>query len=519
MAEDEQLDDNDSSPNLGEIEEPDNVPLIEIENFLDREEAKGQDDDYVEFPEEDNTIDYELTLHDTKNDTKLVTTKYGMAEIILRENYFAIDGFSGELYVYISEGKLGGTYIEATNSVEFAIKQLAVAFGCEETWTVKNKRREVYDWIKTGVKKKLENPDLRHMNVANGLIYLTPKGEFMHFSKDWTPEYLTTVKLPANYDPNAKCPAWEKFISEVFPKDSQHVAWEIAAMLMVPLKNKAASAIILKGAKNTGKSTFQNGILAFIGKKNTCSLSLDKFGERFQDAQLKGKLANVVGEMPNSKLSVKAVNVIKQLIGNDMLSGEIKNGASFMFESYARCLFSCNEMPTCDSDDAFFDRFNIIPFSRQQFDKNPIKEAEINTALSSSEELSGLLNKALEALPKVMKDGIKPTESMLKELGQVVSENDPLINWFQEHIEEAPGEVLLFGTLHKHYNDREHNDWRRVSMNTFGRDLKKLLPKGMKKVQLMMPNGTRPYGFRGLRLREDAIEVEVPVEFELESLA
>lgn len=507
----------DNTPNVEYFEEPDNVPLDALESVLDKEHAKKYEE-IAEFLEEDNSIEYELTVQDTKNDTKLVGTKYGMAEIILRENYFAIDGFSGELYVYISQGKLGGTYIEATRSVELAIKQLAVAFGCEETWTIKNKRREVYDWIATGVKKKLENPDLRHMNVANGLIYLTPKGEFMHFSKDWTPEYLTIIKLPTRYDPNAKCPAWEKFISEVFPEDSQHVAWEIAALLMVPLKNKAASAIILKGSKNTGKTTFQNGILAFIGKKNTSSLSLDKFGERFQDAQLKGKLANVVGEMTNAKLSVKAVNIIKQLIGNDMLSGEIKNGASFMFESYARCLFSCNEMPTCDSDDAFFDRFNIIPFNRQQFDKNPIKEVELNESLSSPEELSGLLNKALTALPKVMKDGIIATPSMRREMKQVKEENDSLTSWFEEHVEIAEGSTLLFGEMHKHYTSREPRDFKRGSAIAFGRDLKKLLPEGVKKTQLVMPDGARLYGFRKLRFRESPIEVDVPIEFELENL-
>ena len=292
-------------------------------------------------------------------------TKGEMAAIIERENYFATDAFSKELYVYISHGPYAGTYIEARQSIDWAIKQIAIKYekDREGHWASRRNMDEVYNWINKGL-RILESPEIRHINVMNGLIYLTPKGEFIDFSTEWSPEYLTTLKLPIYYIPEAKCSRWEKFVSGIFPSDSQHIAWEIAALLMVPLKNKAASGIILKGEKNTGKTTFQNGILALLGEQNTCNLSIEQFGERFQNSQLKDKLANVVGDLKSGKLSQKAVATIKQLIGNDRIAGESKFGASYSFRPYARNLFSCNDMPTCDSDDAFFDRFLIIPFKR-----------------------------------------------------------------------------------------------------------------------------------------------------------
>lgn len=440
-----------------------------------------------------------------------------MVRIIHRDNYFITDGFSGELFAYIQQGKNAGIYIEASQSLDLAVKQIAEKFS-KENW-VMNKRKEVYKWINIGL-KVLENPDCRHLNVANGLIYLTPSGLLIDFMNDWTPNYLTTIKLPVSYNKDAKCPAWEKFVGEVFPEDAQEIAWEIAALLMIPLKNKAASAIILKGPKNTGKSTFLNGILAFLGKHNTCSLSLEDFGERFYSNQLKGKLANVVGELPMNRIPNKAVNVIKKLIGNDMLSGEIKNGGIFMFESFARCLFSCNEMPTVDNDDAFFDRFSIIPFNRQQFSKDPVKERELREALSSPEELSGLLNKALNVLPRVVKNGISPTLSMQEELKAVIIENDNLITWFGEYVEISEGTVTLFTVLHEHYKKAEPGDYRRKSDKSFGRDLKKLLPDGIRKAQLLLPDGSRPYGFKGIKLKEQAEQSEIDpgLEFDLETL-
>jgi putative DNA primase/helicase len=441
-----------------EEEEPDNLEIVEEQ--LIKEEAKQEPQVWTIPDEIQKRPNYELDIKYILEDeiffnSKAILDSNDMAQILQRDNYFITDGFSGELFVYINHGPYAGTYIEATKSLELAIKQVATKFRKENYWTRYNKRKEIYSWINQGL-RTLESPDTRHLNVANGLIYLAPNGEFIDFINDWTPDYLTTVKLPIRYDPKAKCPAWEKFVDEVFPSDSKQVAWEILALLMLPLKNKSASAIILKGVKNSGKSTFQNGVIAFLGEANVCNLSLDQFGERFQNTQLKGRLANIVGELPNIKINAKATNAIKRLIGNDKLSGEVKNGAVFMFESYARCLFSCNEMPICDNDDAFFDRFNIIPFNNS-FKKDPIKEAELKESLSSQEELSGLLNKALAVLTRVVKGGISITGSMKDEHKVVTEDNDPL-NSLKEHVDLGPEYATPCRELHDFYKSLEPND-------------------------------------------------------------
>lgn len=505
-----------------EVEELEiDIPEELYKQELERQESELEPDVENNEPEEMVRLSYELDAYTDKLDKLLVKTITGMSEIIMRNNHFVTDGFTGELYVFINHGKHGGTYIEATESVEYAIKTISEFHNEAEIWARFAKRKEVYYWINKGL-RKLENPDLRHLNVSNGLIYIGPDGTFIDFINDWTPDNLTTTKLPVVYDETATCPHWEKFISGIFPPDSQHIAWQVAALLMIPLKNKAASAIILKGEKNTGKTTFQNGIISFIGHENISSLSLDRFGERFQDTQLKGKLANIVGEMPNTRLSMRSVNTIKKLIGNDYLSGEIKGGATFKFLSYARCLFSCNEMPTCDSDDAFFDRFIIIPFTKQ-FSKNPVYEKELNDALSSPEELSGLLNKALLALPSVIEKGIQSTESMKAAHSVIVEENDPLQGWFKEYIEcESYGNAfVLFKELHRHYKEAEPNDKARQSDIAFGRALKKLLPEGVHKKQVILDDGSKPYGYKGLKFKEAFEEedlTEALEEFDLESL-
>jgi P4 family phage/plasmid primase-like protien len=482
----------DNTPELSEVEEKDNTPQVYA--FDDIEKKPSYEIEITYGPENNFCLS-----------SKEHITIEEMAIIIQRDNYFATDGASKDLYVFINQGVNAGTYIEAKDSINWAIKQICQRYDKGKYWTSKAKMGEVYNWINQGL-RTIENPEIKHINVANGLIYLTSKGEFIHHTETWSPEYLTTTKLPVNYNPKAKCPAWEKFVKEVFPEDSQHLAWEIAALLMIPLKNKAASAIILKGQKNTGKTTFQNGILAFIGEKNYCSLSPHEFGERFMNSRLKGVLVNVVGDLTNSKLSAKAVGTIKQLIGNDLISGENKYGATYSFKPYARNLFSCNEMPTCDSDDAFFDRFLIIPFNNQ-FSKNPFKEKELNEALSSDEELSGLFNKALEVLPKVIQEGIQATISMKEEYEKVVEENDPLASLLS-NCDSGFGYATPCNELHEFYTKIEPNDWARKSNRRFGRDFKKLFPHIIRK-QLSLEGRTRIWCYVGIKLEGKKDEEQI----------
>jgi putative DNA primase/helicase len=83
------------------------------------------------------------------------------------------------------------------------------------------------------------------------------------------------VQLPVKFDPVARCPAWDKFISEVFPGDSEAIAWEISAWLMTP-DTSIQKAILLMGDGANGKSTYLRAVLAFIGKHNAAAVSLHK---------------------------------------------------------------------------------------------------------------------------------------------------------------------------------------------------------------------------------------------------
>jgi putative DNA primase/helicase len=82
-----------------------------------------------------------------------------------------------------------------------------------------------------------------------------------------SPEFLSPIQLPMNFDPSARCPNWDDFVATTFPLDAEAIAWEVPAWLMTP-ETSIQKAILLTGDGSNGKSVYLAAPLAFIGRKN-----------------------------------------------------------------------------------------------------------------------------------------------------------------------------------------------------------------------------------------------------------
>jgi len=140
-------------------------------------------------------------------------------------------------------------------------------------------------------------PDSNIANVENGLLDVRKRSLAPH-----SPEFLSPVQIPVKYDPAAHCQAWDKFIAEVFPEDTEAIAWEIPAWLMTP-DTSIQKAILLTGDGANGKSTYLRAVLSFIGKHNASAVSLHKLeNDRFSAARLVGRLASICPDLPTTDL-------------------------------------------------------------------------------------------------------------------------------------------------------------------------------------------------------------------------
>ena len=215
-----------------------------------------------------------------------------MAEAIASRHRFARDA-GGRLYVYRS----GCYHADGTSFVAQQVKRLLVRLKLASKWT-SHKSDEVVKYLSVDAPLLWEKPPRDQVSVLNGLLSVTNRSLSPHSS-----DFLSPVQLPVNFDPTARCPRWDQFISEVFPGDSEAIAWEIPAWLMTP-DTSIQKAILLLGDGANGKSTHLRAVLAFIDRQNVAAVSLHRLeNDRFSVARLLGKLANICPDLPSEDLS------------------------------------------------------------------------------------------------------------------------------------------------------------------------------------------------------------------------
>ena len=240
------------------------------------------------------------------------------------------------------------------------------------------------------------NPYL--VNVRNGLLDIRD----MSF-KEHTPSYLSTVQLNVEYNPQAHCPQFEKFLNEVLDCRLIPLVQEILGYLLTT-NTSAQKSFVLLGPARTGKSTLLWVVeYLLLGKKNVSNIPWQEIGDKFKTAELLGKLANVFSDLPSK--SIDDTGIFKVVTGEDYLMAEKKNKNPFKFRPFARLVFSCNELPKnyVDRTEGFYRRLIIVPFNRQ-IEKNKIDKA---LKYKFQREKEGILNWALEGLKRLYENNFE----------------------------------------------------------------------------------------------------------------
>jgi putative DNA primase/helicase len=196
---------------------------------------------------------------------------------------------SNLLYVY----REGVYKPEGELFVRQRVKHVLLDNDCSEMWN-RTLAREVIEFIALDAPELPDPPSTELINLGNGVLNVRTRVLFAH-----SPEFLSTIRIPIAYDPEAKCPAIGRFIGEVFSDDAIPLAWEILGDLLTPDRS-AQKAICLLGEGGNGKSAFLDLATNFVGAENVCHLSLQRLeSDRFSAARLYGKLANICSDLPS----------------------------------------------------------------------------------------------------------------------------------------------------------------------------------------------------------------------------
>lgn len=263
------------------------------------------------------------------------------------------------------------------------------------------------------------------INLKNGLYYVLEDKLEPH-----TPEYYSTVQLNVSYNPDATCPRFMQYLEEVIDKSQIPLIQEMMGYFLVPV-TRGQKCFVIVGEGGAGKSQLLlvlNDIL--LGKENVSNVSWQALNERFKTAELFGKLANIFADLPTKNIDDNGI--FKALVGEDYLTVEKKNKNPFSFQSTARLLFSCNNIPKNygDRSEGFYRRLIIIRFDHAVPDNK--KDPDLLDKLRL--EADGIFLFALEGLKRLMKNRYRFSETQANkaELQQYREDSDSVLSFIKD---------------------------------------------------------------------------------------
>src|SRR5665647_1366477 len=248
-------------------------------------------------------------------------------------------------------------------------------------------------------RKEIDEAANRYINLKNGLFNLS---EWKFEAHD--PKYLSISQSPINYDENATCPKISQFLTDVArPEDIDFLFEWMGYCLTLEVQHQ--KAVLLYGPPGTGKSVYLSLLEAAVGEESRTCQPLQKIeSEKYRRAQLYGKKVSICSDIPDTKMHQSYI--FKALTsGLDTIDGENKFKDPFSFKNTAKLTFSANKIPEGPKDEAYYQRWILIEFANRF--RGTTKEVKgIIQSLTTAQELSGLLNLALNGLKQVKDTGV-----------------------------------------------------------------------------------------------------------------
>ena len=256
------------------------------------------------------------------------------------------------------------------------------------------------------------NDSTEEVAVENGILNI-----FTKELSEFTPNKIFFNKLPIRYDPTKTCPNIKKHFMTVLknPKSDTILMEELFGFLL--LKDyKIEKAFMFVGDGRNGKSKTLMLIKAFLGDENVVDIPLQQFeSDLYAQAELFKKMANISGDLDPTGL--KSTGTFKKLVGRDLISAPRKFKTRVSFINYAKLIFATNQLPkTYDISPAFWHRWVLFDFPYKfvsEKEKKLLKGDELKNVkdmdpdiikkLTTPDELSGLLNVALQRLDELLK--------------------------------------------------------------------------------------------------------------------
>lgn len=316
-------------------------------------------------------------------------------------------------------------------------------------------------------------------NVQNGTIEIDPESRSWKFREHRREDFLSQI-AEVNYNPEARCPRWDRFLLEVFPGQADVIRF-LQKSIGYSLTGSIREAILwfLRGAGRNGKGT----IIKTIGKifgDYAIGVKVEMFlvrknddgGPRDGRFQLIGKRFVSASEPADGRRFNSAC--LKELTDPDskLSAGKLYSTEDIVFVATQKYWIASNNDPVLRGDDqAMWDRLRRINFTERFADSG---EVDLKTTLEK--EIDGIFNWVLEGLRLYLQEGLKDLPKEVKNATLAYQTEQDQIGRFLEEAKHpdtkldsfVPARVLYsaykrWATQAGEHYDTEHMFGRRMS--------------------------------------------------------
>jgi P4 family phage/plasmid primase-like protien len=250
------------------------------------------------------------------------------------------------------------------------------------------------------------------------------------------PSYGFFEILPYSYDPRARAPLWEKFLSEICSgiEDKINALREYAGYCISGDDYWLHKCLILLGTGSNGKSVFMETLGCVVGEENYSSVPLQDMEKATARVGMLHKLFNYSEE--TSPHALRDSSIFKTLTAGGQIMVKQLYSQEYMIKNTTKLIASFNEMPA-SKDDSFglHRRMLIIPLTERFEPGKASFDPRIKEKLQL--ELPGICNNLLAAYQNLKRRGdvTEGAKSIAQAaLNQFVRDNNSVIRFFEDEM-------------------------------------------------------------------------------------
>ncbi|WP_405560648.1 phage/plasmid primase, P4 family [Streptomyces sp. NBC_01180] len=287
------------------------------------------------------------------------------------------------------------------------------------------------------------------LNFRNGTVDLRSGKLREHRQGD-----MLTHCLDFDFNPSAKCPRWDRFLTEVFPDNPGLVSFmqRLTGYGITGSTDEQCFAV-LWGKGSNGKSIYTD-TLTTLFRGITRSTSFSTFEEKRSGgipndiAALRGARLVMASEGEAGKPMSEAV--LKKASGKDVMSARFLHKELFEFKPTFLIMLASNHKPKFrGQDEGIWRRVKLIPFTRWFAPSE--REKDLDMVLLR--EAEGIIAWAVRGAAEWYANGLQDPDTVVDAGKEYRETSDALAGFFPGVLERAEGATMLGSDAYNDYRD------------------------------------------------------------------